>query len=88
MLDMLAGVDELPLHTMYAKFPMGRTEVSKHLRVLAEAGLVGIRKGVRQTRYRRNAAPLRSVEEWVSFYERFWAERRGRLRGLVEKTDP
>lgn len=75
LIRMLAGVEELPLHELTRKFNMGRTAVSKHLGILREAGLVMVRKVGRETRYRLNAAPLREVQEWVSFYEQFWTER-------------
>lgn len=85
MLDLLAGRGELPLHEITAWFPMGRTGVSKHLVVLKEAGLVRKRKVGRETRYHLNAAPLREVRDWVSFYERFWQQRIDRLRDLLEE---
>lgn len=84
LLDLLAEVDELPLHKMTAKFRMGRTGVSKHLAILKEAGLVEDRKAGRESRYRLNADRLREVQEWVSFYERFWTRRIDRLKDLLE----
>jgi DNA-binding transcriptional ArsR family regulator len=84
LLRILADVDELPLHEMTAQFSVGRTAVSKHLAVLKEAGLVNDRKVGRETLYQLNAAPLREIQEWVSFYERFWIERIDRLRNLLE----
>src|SRR3712207_3862550 len=74
LLRLLAETDELPLHEMTAQFPVGRTAVSKHLAVLKEAGLVVDRKVGRETLYRLNPAPLREIQEWVSFYDRFWTE--------------
>ena len=84
LLGLLADVDELPLHEMTARFRVGRTAVSKHLAVLKEAGLVIDRKAGKETRYHLNAAPLREIQEWVSFYDRFWAERIDHLKGLLE----
>lgn len=85
LLHMLAEVNELPLHEMTAKFHMGRTGVSKHLAILKDAGLVEDRKVGRETRYHLNAAPLREIQEWVSFYEQFWTERLDRLKDLLEE---
>ena len=85
LLRLLAETDELPLHEMTARFPVGRTAVSKHLAVLKEAGLVVDRKVGRETLYRLNPAPLREIQEWVSFYDRFWTERIDRLKGLLEE---
>lgn len=87
LLSLLAEVDELPLHEMTARFPMGRTGVSKHLAILKEAGLVEDSKVGRETRYHLNAAPLREVQAWVSFYERFWTRRLGRLKALLEEKN-
>lgn len=87
LLDLLAEADELPLHEMTAEFQMGRTGVSKHLSILKEAGLVGNRRVGRETRYHLNAAPLREIQEWVSFYERFWTERINRLKNLLEEEN-
>lgn len=85
LLRLLADADELPLHEMTARCRMGRTAVSKHLAVLKEAGLVSDRKAGRETRYHLNAAPLREIQEWVSFYERFWTERIDHLKDLLEE---
>lgn len=87
LLHLLAGADELPLYEMTARFPVGRTAVSKHLAILKEAGLVMDRKVGRETRYHLNAAPLRQIQEWVSFYEQFWAERIDRLKDLLEEEN-
>ena len=85
LLGLLAETDELALHEMAARFPMGRTGVAKHLAILAEAGLVEDRRVGRETRYHLNAAPMREVQEWVTFYERFWTWRIDRLRDLLEE---
>ena len=85
LLRLLADADEMPLHEMTARFRVGRTAVSKHLAVLKEAGLVIDRKAGRETRYHLNAAPLREIQEWVLFYERFWTERIDHLKDLLEE---
>ena len=87
LLRLLADADELPLHEITARFPVGRTAISKHLAVLKEAGLVMDRKLGRETRYRLNAGPLREIEEWVSFYEGFWTERINHLKSLLEEEN-
>ncbi len=85
LLRLLADADELPLHEMTARFRSGRTAVSKHLAILKEAGLVEDRRVGRETRYHLNAAPLREVQEWLSFYEGFWSSRIVRLKRLLEE---
>lgn len=60
-------------------FPVTRPAISKHLRVLAEAGLVRRRRAGRRCLYTLNAAPLKAVEEWISLYRAFMS--RGARRG-------
>ncbi|MCM3571342.1 helix-turn-helix transcriptional regulator [Neobacillus mesonae] len=85
LLRLLADAEELPLHELTASFQMGRTAVSKHLAILKEAGLVADRKVGRETRYRLNAAPLKEIKDWVSFYEKFWNERVAILKHLLSE---
>ncbi|MFA1710640.1 ArsR/SmtB family transcription factor [Peribacillus frigoritolerans] len=85
LLRLLADVEELPLNELTVHFEMGRTAVSKHLAILKEAGLVISRKVGRETRYRLNAGPLREIEDWVSFYKRFWNERISLLNQILEE---
>lgn len=85
LLRLLADVEELPLNELTVQFEMGRTAVSKHLAILKEAGLVISRKVGRETRYRLNAGPLREIEDWLSFYRRFWSERILLLNQILEE---
>lgn len=87
LIRLLAEAVEVPLHELTAQFPMGRTAVSKHLAILKEAGLVSDRKVGRETRYRLNAAPLREVQDWVTYYKKFWIEKAEILRQLLEDED-
>jgi len=83
----LLGDQELPLNAISSHFPMTRPAVSKHLRILAEAGLVKERKVGRETRYRLDADPLRELKSWLAFYERFWENKLDALKRYVETDD-
>ncbi|WP_123040384.1 ArsR/SmtB family transcription factor [Cohnella candidum] len=87
LIRLLADKDEAPLHELTAQFTMGRTAVSKHLVILKEAGLVTDRKLGRETKYRLNPAPLKEVQDWVAFYEKFWKERLLLLGKLLEDDE-
>lgn len=84
LIRLLSDVDELPLHELTSAFEMGRTAISKHLTVLKEAGLVSERKVGRETRFRLNPEPLQEIQNWVSYYERFWDVRIAQLKSLLE----
>ncbi|MBM6614847.1 metalloregulator ArsR/SmtB family transcription factor [Desemzia sp. RIT804] len=85
LLHILADAEELPLHDLTVQFDIGRTAVSKHLKILKEADLVVSRKVGRETRYRLNASPLKEIKDWLSFYEDFWKERISKLSQLLEE---
>ncbi len=69
-----------------ARFPVSRPAVSRHLRVLREAGLVVQRRDARSRRYRLDAEALREVDKWLDNYRVFWAARMHELKRYVEET--
>lgn len=83
----LLGDQEMPVTVISGHFTMSRTAVSKHLRVLAEAGLVKDRKVGRETRYRLNPEPLLELKRWLAYYERYWENKLSALKRYVEADD-
>jgi DNA-binding transcriptional ArsR family regulator len=66
-------------------FPdISRPAVSRHLRLLREAGFVEEEWKGRECWYRINAKPLKEIHAWAAQYEQLWMERLGRLKTLVE----
>ncbi|MFU8872950.1 ArsR/SmtB family transcription factor [Micromonospora sp. SL4-19] len=51
---------------------MSQPAVSKHLRVLREAGFVTCRTAAQQRIYRLDVGPLRAVDDWLGPYRRMW----------------
>lgn len=60
-------------------------QVSKHLAVLREVGLVDVEQRGRQRIYRLNADKLKPVYEWVSEYKRFWEHQLSRVKERAER---
>ncbi|OMF37295.1 transcriptional regulator [Paenibacillus sp. FSL H8-0548] len=83
----LLGDEELPVNVISGHFTMSRTAVSKHLRVLADAGLVKDRKVGRETRYRLDPEPLRELKRWLAYYERYWDNKLSALKRYVEADE-
>ncbi|RCX16726.1 ArsR family transcriptional regulator [Fontibacillus phaseoli] len=82
----LLGDRELPLKDLTGHFPMSRTAVSKHLRILSDAGLVRERKVGRETRYRLDADPLLELKRWLAYFDRFWENKLSLLKHYVESS--
>lgn len=78
---------EMPVTAISGHFPMSRTAVSKHLRILADAGLVKEQKVGRETRYRLEPEPLLELKRWLAYYERYWENRLSVLKHYVESDE-
>ncbi|MGG4240277.1 metalloregulator ArsR/SmtB family transcription factor [Bacillus licheniformis] len=83
MLKLLAG-KELPVTDISSHFPMSRTAVSKHLRVLSEAGLVSGRKVGREKLYRLHPEPLAELQQWLAYFDMYWDNKLSLLKHKVE----
>jgi DNA-binding transcriptional ArsR family regulator len=65
-------------------FPMSQPAVSKHLRVLEEAGLISRHRVARQRLCHLEPDRLQQLSEWVGSYREFWEESFERLDELLE----
>ncbi|HEX3622365.1 MAG TPA: metalloregulator ArsR/SmtB family transcription factor [Acidimicrobiales bacterium] len=74
ILDLLRE-EERPVGELVALLAASQPAVSKHLRVLREAGLVEVRTDAQRRLYRLRAEPLREVGEWLEPYRRLWERR-------------
>ena len=61
--------------------------VSKHLRVLRDAGLVGVRADGQRRLYRLRARPLREIDEWLAPYRAAWRDRLDALETHLDGMD-
>jgi DNA-binding transcriptional ArsR family regulator len=66
---------ERPVGELVNVMALSQPAVSKHLRVLRQAGLVEVRTDAQRRVYRLRADPLRAVDEWLQPYRRLWASR-------------
>ncbi len=67
------------------QFPVSRPAVSRHLRVLRNAGLVLQRKEAQSRFYRLAPEALREVDRWLERYRVFWTARMHDLKRYVEE---
>ena len=74
ILDALAP-SERSVTSLVEHLGLRQPQVSKHLRVLREVGLVDVSDQGRQRLYRVNGRPLEEIHTWVSQYQSMWGER-------------
>jgi len=70
---------EKPVGAIVNGLSMSQPQVSKHLRVLSEVGLVSCRAEGRRRLYRLEPARLRPMHEWLTSYEQVWNDRLDRM---------
>ena len=84
ILDVLAG-GERPVNDLVSLLGLAQPQVSKHLRVLREVGVVDVRKNGRQRLYRLNGHALKPIHDWVQGYEQTWSERFDQLDVVLQE---
>ena len=70
---------ELRLSDLAKPFNMSQTAVSKHVRVLSDAGLLIVEKRGRTRHCRINAEPMKGATDWLIDYQAFWTHQFGNL---------
>jgi DNA-binding transcriptional ArsR family regulator len=86
ILDLLRE-DERPVGELVATLQISQPGVSKHLRVLREAGLVEARADAQRRLYRVRPEPLAEIDEWLAPYRRRWADRLDALERHLDSRE-
>ncbi len=84
ILDLLRG-RERPVGDLVERLHLSQPGVSKHLRVLREAGLVQVRVDGRQRLYTLDPGPLAEVDAWLEPYRAFWNDKLDDLERYLEE---
>ena len=84
ILDVLMA-GEKPVGMIVNDLSMSQPQVSKHLRVLSEVGLVSCRSEGRRRLYRLEPARLRPMHEWLTRYEQAWNDRLDRVDDYLKE---
>ena len=84
ILDLLRG-GERSVGELVACLDLSQPGVSKHLKVLREAGLVAVRPDGKRRWYGLRAEPLAEVAGWLEPYRRHWSERLDALERHLEE---
>jgi DNA-binding transcriptional ArsR family regulator len=74
-----------PVGDMVDQLGLRQPQVSKHLRVLSDAGLVDVRVDAQRRIYALRPAPLQELEAWVERYRRIWESNFQRLDALLDE---
>lgn len=76
-----------PVNELVAAIGMSQPVVSKHLRVLRDAGLVNVQPDGQRRLYSINARPLAELDQWLQQYRHFWADRLDALALHLDRNE-
>jgi DNA-binding transcriptional ArsR family regulator len=74
-----------PVGQLVRRLRLRQPQVSKHLRVLSDAGLVDVRVDAQRRIYALRPAPLQELEAWLERYRQLWEGNFQRLDALLEQ---
>jgi DNA-binding transcriptional ArsR family regulator len=74
-----------PVNDIHGRLGLRQSQVSQHLKVLRDVGLVEMEPRAQQRFYRLRAEPLEQLQRWLDRYRHVWEERFERLDELVEE---
>src|SRR5216117_2976796 len=75
----------LPVGQIAERLRLGQPQVSKHLRVLSEAGLVQVHPVAQQRIYALRPEPLRELDRWLEQFRRSWEDRFDRVDDVLRE---
>lgn len=74
-----------PVNDIGDRLALAQPQVSKHLRVLKEAGLVEVEARAQQRLYALHPAPLKALDRWLEKYRALWVERFDQLDDVIDE---
>ena len=83
----LVREQERPVNDLVDVLELSQPAVSKHLRILREAGLVEVRTDAQRRLYRVNPGPLRDLDSWLAPYRRMWSARLDNLERRLDEME-
>ncbi len=80
-------ISELHVGELVGKLKLTQPAVSKHLKVLRDAGFVKCRTAAQQRIYRIESGPFRGLDAWLSPYRQLWAEHLDALERHLDEQE-
>lgn len=74
-----------PVNEIVDRLHLNQPQVSKHLRVLADAGIVDVHPIAQQRYYQLQSKPFKELESWLEKYKSMWDTRFDRLDRVLRK---
>jgi DNA-binding transcriptional ArsR family regulator len=79
--------DDRPVNDLVVELGLSQPAVSKHLRVLRDAGLVDVRRDAQRRIYRLVPEPLVEIDDWLMPFREAWARRLDALEAHLDEME-
>ncbi len=84
---LLLSREDMTIGQVVEHFDITRAAVKKHLTILEEGELISVQTSGRERINRLEPLGLKSVAEWLGYFDRFWDERLRALQIAIEKEE-
>lgn len=81
----LLSQDNLTINSLADNFDMSRPAVSKHIKILQEAGFISIQNIGRERYCTLKKDGFEEMQDWISFFDKFWTSKLKKLEILLNK---
>jgi DNA-binding transcriptional ArsR family regulator len=85
---MLLSEDSLTINSLADNFDMSRPAVSKHVKILHEAGFISIRDSGRERYCTLKKDGFEELQAWLAYFDEFWKIKLKKLENLLNKKLP
>ncbi len=85
---LLLTAGTLSINSLAQNFDISRPAVSKHIKVLEQAGLVAINDSGRERFCILASTGFEEIRDWLAFYEQFWNNKLAKLGEVLDKNFP
>lgn len=88
MLMLLLSEDSLTINSLADNFDMSRPAVSKHIKILDNAGFISIQDIGRERYCTLKKDGFKELQAWLSYFDQFWASKLKKLETLLNNKLP
>lgn len=82
---MLLSGKKMPINALADNFNISRPAISKHIKVLCEAGFINISEEGRERYCELNPHGFDELKDWIGYFEKFWKEKLQNLETFLDK---
>lgn len=83
----LLSEQRLTINAIAGHFAMSRPAVSKHIKILAQAGFITIQNSGRTRYCALNQEGFQEIQNWLTFYDRFWLTHLHKLDSIMQQRE-